>query len=77
MKCNQCKSWMKEVKITSYHFIESGLDHIYLENIKANKCENCTSASPYFDKVDEIMTNIARANKLVMQNQVNRSPMRP
>jgi len=52
---------MKEVKITSYHFIESGLDNIYLENINADKCENCASASPYFDRVDEIMKNIARA----------------
>jgi putative transcriptional regulator len=53
---------MKKTKATvdrPYHFLESGLDNIYLAGITIHKCEECEEEIPEIPKIAQLHNNIA------------------
>ena len=41
MKCVECGTKMRELEKRPYHYVESGLDNIYLYGIVEYECPNC------------------------------------
>jgi len=56
MLCYKCKSKMTETRET-YHYTISGLNNVYLENIKIYKCD-CGEESPFIPMVPEVNKEI-------------------
>jgi hypothetical protein len=44
-----------------YHYVESGLDNVYLKNVDVRVCETCNPASPRLPRILELHSTIARA----------------
>lgn len=43
MNCYECNTKMKETKPTRYHYIESGLENLYLKGVTVWECPACGS----------------------------------
>lgn len=58
---------MKLLLNQTYHYEKtlSGLDNVYLENIKVEHCSTCNDISPIFHRIKELHKTVARA--IVMQ----------
>ena len=57
MKCYACAEKMKPKK-GSYHYTESGLDNVYLDNVTIESCK-CGEESVVIPKIDELHAVIA------------------
>jgi putative transcriptional regulator len=61
MKCSACGHSTEIRKEQKYHYIESGLDNIYLINIELRVCESCDEVAPRIPKINELHETIAKA----------------
>jgi putative zinc finger/helix-turn-helix YgiT family protein len=59
MLCHECNSEMIESRVT-YHYIESGLDNVYLEGIYTYTC-GCGESFPTIPNIVELQKVIGRA----------------
>jgi putative transcriptional regulator len=60
MKCEQCGG-KTEIKKGAYHYVESGLDNVYLVNIDRRVCESCGAVTPRIPRITELHAVIGRA----------------
>ena len=59
-KCHNKKMQRRKATIEHpYHFVESGLDHIYLVGIPVNYCEECKEELPEIPNVAQLHEKIA------------------
>jgi len=65
MKCDICKGTTKLLKNQEYRYIESGLNHVYLQGLDVEFCEKCNEKSPLLPRILELHSIIAR--KLALQ----------
>lgn len=72
MACYSCgyKGKLKNTKIKMYQYLESGLDNVFLANIPAVKCPECSIEIPVIEKVEQLHEIIAHAifNKKFLLN---------
>jgi putative zinc finger/helix-turn-helix YgiT family protein len=61
MKCDICKSNTVIRKRQRHHYVESGLDNIYLDSIDVFACEACGDESPVIPRMTEVHAAIGRA----------------
>lgn len=52
--CWACGGELEVIKNEPYHYIESGLDNVWLYGINQYKCENCGEGGPELPKVDSL-----------------------
>ncbi|HEY6403460.1 MAG TPA: hypothetical protein VI479_18700 [Blastocatellia bacterium] len=60
MKCERCGAHT-ELKRGVYHYVESGLDNVYLVNVDIRCCESCSSVTPRIPRINELHAVIGRA----------------
>jgi putative zinc finger/helix-turn-helix YgiT family protein len=58
MKCNECGKEMKGIKGKPYHYVESGLDNVYLLGVPVYKC-TCGETMVEVPNVEELHKAIA------------------
>ncbi|MCI0486133.1 MAG: type II toxin-antitoxin system MqsA family antitoxin [Blastocatellia bacterium] len=63
-KCDLCGKATTIKKGQTYHYIESGLDNVYLENIEVRVCKSCNAICPRIPKINQLHDTIARATTL-------------
>ena len=51
MSCGNCGSNLVIKTSQKYHYLMSGLNNVYLENIKIEICESCNETNPYIYKI--------------------------
>jgi DNA-binding transcriptional regulator YiaG len=61
MKCDHCGKTTTIKKGQTYHYIESGLDNVYLENIETRVCKYCGYICPRIPTINQLHDTIARA----------------
>lgn len=61
VKCELCGGATAIQTGQKYHYIECGLDNIYLENIELRVCESCGAATPRIPRILNLHATIARA----------------
>ena len=62
MKCDVChKGEIKIKRQQNYHYIECGLDNVYLLNLEFRACNNCGTKIPRLTRMPELHATIARA----------------
>jgi putative zinc finger/helix-turn-helix YgiT family protein len=61
MRCDICNSETKIVKEEKYQYTLSGLNNLFLKNIKVEVCEKCDLDVPYIPKIIRLHNTIARA----------------
>ena len=61
VKCELCGGATAIRTGQKYHYIECGLDNIYLENIEFRVCESCGVVTPRISRILDLHTTIARA----------------
>ena len=64
-QCDICGKTQKEKIADKYHYIESGLDNVYLNNITVFVCEQCKTEIPLIPRIKnlyhkKILLKIAR-----------------
>jgi DNA-binding transcriptional regulator YiaG len=60
VQCSNCGTPAKIVR-GSYHFIESGLDHVTLQGIELIQCAACENEDPIIPRVNDLMRLLAVA----------------
>ncbi|MGO9019508.1 MAG: type II TA system antitoxin MqsA family protein [Syntrophobacteraceae bacterium] len=61
-KCTFCGNLNVETKTgQSYHFTESGLDNVYLENVDTSHCPDCNANSVSIPKSPQLLNCIGEA----------------
>ncbi len=66
MKCELCKDETIIKRGQRYHYIECGLDNVYLENLDVRVCEACGEASPRIPRINDLHAIIGQA--VALQN---------
>ena len=61
MRCDICNSETKFFKEEKYQYTLSGLNNLFLKNIKIEVCEKCNLDVPYIPKIIRLHNTIARA----------------
>ncbi len=61
MRCDICKGNTVTRKGQRYHYMESGLDNVYLDSIDLIACEACGDESPAIPRILELHAAIGRA----------------
>ncbi|MGH9853989.1 MAG: YgiT-type zinc finger protein [Blastocatellia bacterium] len=61
IKCEICGSELTIKTGQTYHFTESGVDNVYLENLKVEVCKKCKTTAPYLPRPRQLMETIGRA----------------
>lgn len=61
MRCDICKGNTVTRKSQRYHYVESGLDNVYLDSIDLLVCEGCGDESPIIPRILELHAAIGRA----------------
>jgi YgiT-type zinc finger domain-containing protein len=61
MRCDICNSETNVTKEEKYKYTLSGLNNLYLKNIKVERCKNCNLDVPYIPKIIRLHGTIARA----------------
>jgi putative zinc finger/helix-turn-helix YgiT family protein len=61
MRCDICNTETKVTKEEKYKYTLSGLDNLYLKNIKVERCKKCDLDVPYIPKIIRLHDTIARA----------------
>jgi putative zinc finger/helix-turn-helix YgiT family protein len=61
MKCSNCGELTVVRPGQSYHYTESGLNNVYLENIELRVCESCGAVTPRIPRILQLHETIARA----------------
>lgn len=61
MKCDICKGNTVIRKRQRYHYVESGLDNVYLDSIDLLACETCGDESPIIPRIVDVHATIGRA----------------
>lgn len=61
IKCEICGSELTIKTGQTYHFTESGVDNVYLENLKVEVCRKCKTTAPYLPRPRQLMETIGRA----------------
>ncbi len=61
MKCDICGSKTTIRRSQRYHYTESGLDTVYLENIELRACESCDAVAPRIPRINQLHATIGRA----------------
>jgi YgiT-type zinc finger domain-containing protein len=61
MRCDICNSETKLIKEEKYQYTLSGLNNLFLKNIKVEVCEKCKLDVPYIPKIIRLHNTIARA----------------
>jgi putative zinc finger/helix-turn-helix YgiT family protein len=51
MNCENCQSGMVFNEVQKYQYIESGLDNVFLNNIKVYSCRDCDAQVPVIPKI--------------------------
>jgi len=51
MICDNCNGNVVVKTGQNYHYIMSGLDNVYLENIQTEVCESCGQVTPYIPRM--------------------------
>jgi DNA-binding transcriptional regulator YiaG len=60
-KCEDCGSQLT-IKIEPiYHYTESGLENVYLENQEVEFCKKCKAGAPRFRRINQLHETIGRA----------------
>ncbi|MGH9765172.1 MAG: type II TA system antitoxin MqsA family protein [Blastocatellia bacterium] len=65
MKCTSCSGKTRMLNTQRYHYTESGLDNVYLENIEVRVCDSCGDQIPRISRINDLHATIGRA--LVMK----------
>jgi YgiT-type zinc finger domain-containing protein len=60
MKCEICKGETSIRNVRLYHYKESGLDNVYLDNIDVQVCTSCDEESPFIPRILDLHGVIAR-----------------
>jgi putative zinc finger/helix-turn-helix YgiT family protein len=61
MKCETCKTEMIVRNDQRYHYVESGLDNVYLDGISLLVCESCGEESPIIPRILDVHSAIGRS----------------
>lgn len=61
MKCELCKGETVIKRGQRYHYTESGLDNVYLENVDVRVCEACGEISPRIPRINDLHATIGQA----------------
>lgn len=61
MKCDICGGTTRIQRGQRYHYVESGLTNVYLENIELRICDSCKAVSPRIPRINELHATIGRA----------------
>lgn len=61
MKCELCSGKTKILKGQTWHYLESGLDNVYLLNVEVRVCSACAEKSPRIPRINELHAAIGRA----------------
>ncbi len=61
MKCETCKTEPIIRKNQRYHYVESGLDNVYLDGINLLVCESCGEELPVIPRILDLHASIGRA----------------
>lgn len=61
MRCDICDNETTVTKEGKYKYTLSGLNNLYLKNIKVERCKNCNLDIPYIPKIIRLHGTIARA----------------
>lgn len=59
MICNNCDGKLIVKTGQRYHYVMSGLDNVYLENIEVEECESCGQVTPYIPCMPQLHKMIA------------------
>ena len=65
MRCGDCGGEAIVKKGQRYHYTESGLDNVYLNNIELRVCQSCGSTTPRIPKINELHSTIGIALALI------------
>lgn len=60
MRCDICKGNTVTRKRQRYHYVESGLDNVYLDSIDLIACQACDDESPVIPRILDLHATIAR-----------------
>jgi len=66
MICNNCDGNLIIKTGQRYHYVMSGLDNVYLENIEVEECESCGQITPYIPSMPTLHKMIAE--RLVLKS---------
>ena len=61
MKCELCGGETIIKSGQTYHYVESGLDNVYLENIEVRVCESCGADAPRIPRILDLHATIGQA----------------
>jgi putative zinc finger/helix-turn-helix YgiT family protein len=61
MKCETCKIEMIVRNDQRYHYVESGLDNVYLDGISLLVCDSCGEESPIIPRILDVHSAIGRS----------------
>ena len=61
IKCDVCGAPTQIRTGQRYHYTESGLDNVYLENIELRLCDECGTVTPRIPRILQLHETIARA----------------
>jgi DNA-binding transcriptional regulator YiaG len=61
MKCEACKTEMIVRNDQRYHYVDLGLDNVYLDGIDVLVCESCSEESPIIPRILDVHSAIGRA----------------
>jgi putative transcriptional regulator len=60
MKCDNCQGNIVTKTQHSYHYLECGLDNVYLKNVNVRTCESCGEKTLRVARILELHETIAR-----------------
>lgn len=60
MECEKCRA-QTVLKKGVYHYVESGLDNVYLVNVDIRRCDACGCVTPRIPRINELHAVIGRA----------------
>ena len=61
MKCTTCKGTTSLRTESSYHYVESGLDNVYLKNLSVRVCDSCGGKSLLLPRIVSLHAAIGKA----------------
>ena len=61
MKCELCNGETIIKSEQTYHYVESGLDNVYLENIEVRVCQSCDAVAPRIPRIQDLHATIGQA----------------
>ena len=61
MICSNCDGKLIVKTRQRYHYVMSGMDNVYLENIEVEECESCGQITPYIPCMPQLHKMIAES----------------